>query len=72
MKFTDMWDESIRLELLAAAAVKAIRAYEKEHDGRVFDGLYRDLRIEFPTLSQSEIMQVIGLCAKVYGKRTDQ
>ncbi len=63
-----MWEESIRLELLAAAAVKAIKAYETGHDSRVFDGLYRDLRIEFPTLSEAEIRQVIGLCAKVYGK----
>ena len=50
-----MWEESIRLELLAAAAVKAIKAYETGHDSRVFDGLYRDLRIEFPTLSEAEI-----------------
>ena len=65
----NMWEESIRLELLATAAVRAIKAYETEHDNRVFDDLYRDLRIEFPTLSEQEIRQVIGLCVKVYGKR---
>ena len=63
-----MWEDSIRLELLAAGVERAVRAFEKTHDSRAFDEIYRDLRIEFPTLSESEINQVIGLCAKVYEK----
>ena len=63
-----MWEESIRLELLASAVKKAADAYDKNGDNRAFDDIYRDLRIEFPTLTEREIWQVIGLCAKVRGK----
>ena len=61
----NMWEESIRLELLASAVKKAVDAYDKTGDKKAFDEVYRDLRIEFPTLSEREIWQVIGLCGKV-------
>lgn len=63
-----MWEESIRLELLASAVKKAADAYDKNGDNRAFDDIYRDLRIEFPTLTEREIWQVIGLCTKVREK----
>ena len=64
-----MWEDSIRLELLASGMVRAIKACGKSRDNSAFQDIYRDLRIEFPTLSEREIWQVIGLCTRVYEKK---
>ena len=61
-----MWDESIRLELMAVEVTKAAAGFEKSRDKSVFDRIYLDMRQEFPTLSEKEIWQLIGLCVKAY------
>ena len=63
-----MWEESIRLELLASGVVKAAEEFDKKHDRKVFEQAYLDLRLEFPTLSERELWQLIGLCVKVHGR----
>ena len=69
-----MWDESIRLELLALGVTKAAKEFARKHDQREFERIYLDLRQEFPTLSEKEIWQLIGLVVKAYerGKSADQ
>ena len=64
-----MWDESIRLELLASGIKTAIEAFESKHDRKAFDRVYLDMRLEFPTLSEQELWQLIGLCVKVYERK---
>ncbi|MCR5684429.1 MAG: hypothetical protein K6G81_03290 [Lachnospiraceae bacterium] len=61
-----MWDESIRLELMAAEAVKAAKEFKTTRDKGAFDRIYLDMRQEFPTLSEKELWELIGLCVKVY------
>ncbi|MCR5685994.1 MAG: hypothetical protein K6G81_11355 [Lachnospiraceae bacterium] len=61
-----MWDESIRLELLALGVAKAAEGFDRTRDKTEYDAVYLDLRQEFPTLSQKEIWQLIGLCVKLY------
>ena len=69
-----MWEESIRLELLAENLCRAIKEcgtsdnVQSSHAADAFEGIYLDLRREFPTLSQQEIWQIIGLCSKTYFK----
>ena len=63
-----MWEESIRLELLASGITKAVEAFNAKHDRKEFEQAYLDLRLEFPTLSEQELWQLIGLCVKVYGR----
>jgi len=82
-----MWEESIRLELLSSGMARAIKNagfMDGKGGGKngsqggpyvnagAFSEIYRDLRIEFPTLSEREIWQVIGLCAKVFAKGREE
>ncbi|MBR6381809.1 MAG: hypothetical protein IKS07_09085 [Lachnospiraceae bacterium] len=64
-----MWEESIRLELLALGVGRVMKARGGPDEKKEFQDLYRDLRIEFPTLSEREIWEIIGLCVKVYENR---
>ena len=63
-----MWEESIRLDLLASGVFKAAEEYDIKHDRKAFEQAYLDLRLEFPTLSEHELWQLIGLCMKLYSR----
>ena len=71
-KIGAIWNDGIRLELLALGVVRAIKESGLPGDYSKYSEVYRDLRIEFPTLSEQEIWEVIGLCVKVYGTREQE
>ena len=53
---------------MASGMVKAIEEFNSKKDRRSFDQIYLDLRLEFPTLSEKELWNLIGICVKVYGR----
>lgn len=62
-----MWDSNIRLELISSEIIQAIEAFCVRNDSKVFGTVISNLRKEFPSLSNQEIWQIIGLCVNVYG-----
>lgn len=64
-----MWDSNIRLELISGNVVQAIDAFLVRNDERVFEQTLSGLRKEFPSLSENELWQIIGLCVFVYGSK---
>ena len=64
-----MWDSNIRLELISGNVVQAIDAFLVRNDERVFEQTLSGLRNEFPSLSENELWQIIGLCVSVYGSK---
>lgn len=62
-----MWDSNIRLELISSEIIQAIEAFCVRNDSKVFGTVISNLRKEFPSLSDQEIWQIIGLCVNVYG-----
>ncbi len=62
-----MWDSNIRLELISSEIIQAIEAFCVRNDSKVFGPVISNLKKEFPSLSDQEIWQIIGLCVNVYG-----
>lgn len=62
-----MWDSNIRLELISSEIIQAIEAICVRNDSKVFGTAITNLKKEFPSLSEQEIWQIIGLCVNVYG-----
>ena len=62
-----MWDSNIRLELISGEIIQAIEAFCVRNDSKVFGTVISNLKKEFPSLSDQEIWQIIGLCVNVYG-----
>ncbi|OPZ89897.1 MAG: cardiolipin synthetase [Firmicutes bacterium ADurb.Bin419] len=62
-----MWDSNIRLELISSEIIQAIEAFCVRNDSKVFGTVISNLKKEFPSLSDQEIWQIIGLCVNVYG-----
>ena len=61
-----MWDSNIRLELISSEIIQAIEAFCVRNDSKVFGTVITNLKKEFPSLSDQEIWQIIGLCVNVY------
>lgn len=62
-----MWDSNIRLELISSEIIQALEAFCVRNDSKVFGTVIPNLKKEFPSLSDQEIWQIIGLCVNVYG-----
>ena len=62
-----MWDSNIRLDLISSEIIQAIEAFCVRNDSKVFGTVITNLKKEFPSLSDQEIWQIIGLCVNVYG-----
>lgn len=62
-----MWDSNIRLEIISSEIIQAIEAFCVRNDSKVFGTVISNLKKEFPSLSDQEIWQIIGLCVNVYG-----
>jgi len=62
-----MWDSNIRLELISSEIIQAIEAFCVRNDSKVFGTVISNLKKEFPSLSDQEMWQIIGLCVNVYG-----
>ena len=62
-----MWDSNLRLEILSGNIVQAIDAFVLRNDEKVFGQALIGLKKEFPSLSDKELWQIIGLCVSVYG-----
>ena len=62
-----MWDSNIRLELISSEIIQAIEDFCVRNDSKVFGTVISNLKKEFPSLSDQEIWQIIGLCVNVYG-----
>ena len=68
-----MWDSNIRLELISSEIIQAIEAFCVRNDSKVFGTVITNLKKEFPSLSDQEIWQIIGLCVNVYsGKEAEK
>lgn len=68
-----MWDSNIRLELISSEIIQAIDAFCVRNDSKVFGTVITNLKKEFPSLSEQEIWQIIGLCVNVYsGKEVEK
>lgn len=68
-----MWDSNIRLELISSELIQAIEAFCVRNDSKVFGTVITNLKKEFPSLSEQEIWQIIGLCVNVYsGKEAEK
>ena len=68
-----MWDSNIRLELISSDIIQAIEAFCVRNDSKVFGTVVTNLKKEFPSLSDQEIWQIIGLCVNVYsGKEAEK
>lgn len=68
-----MWDSNIRLELISSEIIQAIDAFCVRNDSKVFGTVITNLKKEFPSLSDQEIWQIIGLCVNVYsGKEAEK
>lgn len=68
-----MWDSNIRLELISSEIIQAIEAFCVRNDSKVFGSVITNLKKEFPSLSEQEIWQIIGLCVNVYsGKEAEK
>lgn len=68
-----MWDSNIRLELISSEIIQAIEAFCVRNDSKVFGTVITNLKKEFPSLSEQEIWQIIGLCINVYsGKEAEK
>ena len=68
-----MWDSNIRLELISREIIQAIDAFCVRNDSKVFGTVITNLKKEFPSLSDQEIWQIIGLCVNVYsGKEAEK
>ena len=68
-----MWDSNIRLELISREIIQAIDAFCVRNDSKVFGTVITNLKKEFPSLSEQEIWQIIGLCVNVYsGKEAEK
>ena len=68
-----MWDSNIRLELISREIIQAIDAFCVRNDSKVFGTVITNLNKEFPSLSEQEIWQIIGLCVNVYsGKEAEK
>jgi len=63
-----MWESDLRLELISSGIAQAIDKFCLKNDTRVFDQVYLDLRQEFPTLSEQEILRFIGICVNTAGR----
>lgn len=61
-----MWDSNIRLEFISSEIIQAIEAFCVRNDSKVFGAVITNLKKEFPSLSDQEIWQIIGLCVNVY------
>lgn len=64
-----MWNGNIRLELLSANIVQSIDAFCLRNDLKVFAQVCAELKKEFPSLSDQDIWQLIGLCVNIYGTK---
>lgn len=68
-----MWDSNIRIELISSEIIQAIEAFCVRNDSKVFGTVITNLKKEFPSLSDQEIWQIIGLCVNVYsGKEAEK
>ncbi len=67
-----MWDSNIRLDLISNSIVQAIEAFCLRNDDKVFGQTVLNLKKEFPSLSDQEIWQIIGICVSVYGSRESE
>ena len=68
-----MWDSNIRLELISSEIIQAVEAFCVRNDSKVFGTVLSNLKKEFPSLSEQEIWQIIGLCVNVYsGKEAEK
>ena len=68
-----MWDSNIRIELISSEIIQAIEAFGVRNDSKVFGTVITNLKKEFPSLSEQEIWQIIGLCVNVYsGKEAEK
>ena len=68
-----MWDSNIRLDLISSEIIQAIEAFCVRNDSKVFGTVITNLKKEFPSLSDQEIWQIIGLCVNVYsGKEAEK
>ncbi|MGN1198887.1 MAG: phospholipase D-like domain-containing protein [Acetatifactor sp.] len=68
-----MWDSNIRIELISSEIIQAIEAFCVRNDCKVFGTVITNLKKEFPSLSEQEIWQIIGLCVNVYsGKEAEK
>lgn len=68
-----MWDSNIRLELISSEIIQAIEAFCVRNDSKVFGTVITNLKKEFPSLSDQEIWQIIGLCVNMYsGKEAEK
>ena len=68
-----MWDSNIRLDLISSEIIQAIEAFCVRNDSKVFGTVITNLKKEFPSLSEQEIWQIIGLCVNVYsGKEAEK
>ena len=68
-----MWDSNIRFELISSEIIQAIEAFCVRNDSKVFGTVITNLKKEFPSLSDQEIWQIIGLCVNVYsGKEAEK
>jgi len=64
-----MWDSNIRFELITNDIVQAIDSFSVRNDNKAFEKAVVNLKKEFPSLSDQEIWQIIGLCVSVYGAK---
>ncbi len=67
-----MWDSSIRLELLSAIIVQSIDDFLRRGSDRAFTQVLSDLKKEFPSLSEQEIWNIVGLCVNVYASNNSE
>lgn len=67
-----MWDSNIRLELLSANIVQSIDDFLRRGSDRAFIQVLTDLKKEFPSLSEQEIWNIVGLCVNVYASNNSE
>ena len=64
-----MWNSNIRLELITKEIVQAIESFNIKNEDKVFANIIAKLKKEFPSLSEQEVWQVMGLCVSVYNAK---
>jgi phosphatidylserine/phosphatidylglycerophosphate/cardiolipin synthase-like enzyme len=64
-----MWNTSIKAEYLAAKIIQAIEAYSLRGADSVLDDAIRELKKQFPSCSDSEITDILGLCFDIYSSK---
>lgn len=64
-----MWNTSVKIEYIAELIITAIESYSVTGMASQFDKAINELKKHFVACSDNEIMDVIGLCMKMYSSK---